>query len=419
MTLPVADPQFWIVTGAAGIALGLVLRRLFRRPKATALPCAHCPKAGQPGHPQGPGGFVAKVLALALASAASASGAMSAAPGGPRAHSELAAGTGRVERDVAAMGTRLAMTIAGPDRPTGLAVSETIVAAIEDAERRLSTWRATSELQDFNAAPPGSRVALSPLAWNAVATALACWKETDGAFDPTVAPLVEAWGLRTGGRLPDAKEIEIARLAVDAGRLVLEPERRELLQPGGLRLEEGGFGKGAALDAALAAAQALVPGTEIELDFGGQLAWSGRSQPFTFRLADPRDRSRTVLELTLDRSSGSIATSANSERGGAAGGAPIGHLLDPRSGRPAPDFGSATVFAAQAAAADCRSTGLFVLGPERGAALAARWSRESLGESVLLLVEPHGLRALVTPGLAARARALSPDLRIETIVGFS
>ena len=99
-------------------------------------------------------------------------------------------------------------------------------------------------------------------------------------------------------------------------------------------------------------------------------------------------------------------------------GVRVGHLLDPRNGRPAPDFGSATVFAAQAAAADCRSTGLFVLGPERGAALAARWSRELQGEAVLLLVEPDGLRALVTPGLAAGA-ALSPDLRIETIAGFS
>ena len=45
MSLPLADPQFWIVSAAAGIALALVLRRLFRRPKANALPCAKCPKA--------------------------------------------------------------------------------------------------------------------------------------------------------------------------------------------------------------------------------------------------------------------------------------------------------------------------------------------------------------------------------------
>ena len=45
MNLPVADPQFWIVTAVAGAALGLVLRRFFRRPSKNAPPCAHCPKA--------------------------------------------------------------------------------------------------------------------------------------------------------------------------------------------------------------------------------------------------------------------------------------------------------------------------------------------------------------------------------------
>ncbi len=411
MTLPVSDPQFWLVTGAAGLALALLLRRLFRRPKSPSLPCSGCPKAGRPGSPSpllvalaapGLGALFALMALMALMAGA-------ASP----LEAEL------VERDVAAMGTRLAITIESPDRPSGLAASEAIVAAVEDAERRLSTWRATSELAAFHAAPPGSRVALSPLAWTAMTTALTCWRETGGAFDPTIAPLVEAWGLRTGGRLPTEAEIAAARSGVGAGRLELDPERREIVQPGGLRLEEGGFGKGAGLDAALAAAQALAPGAEIELDFGGQLAWSGRGEPRAVRLADPRDRSRTVLELTIDSAFGSVATSANSERGATVGGIPVGHLLDPRSGRPAPDFGSATVFAPLAATADCRATGLFVLGPERGAALAARWSRDRQGEAVLLLVEPHGLRALVTQGLAARARALSPDLLIDTIVGSS
>lgn len=47
MTLPLADPQFWIVTGAAAVALGLVLRRILGRPKAStsnAMPCDRCPK---------------------------------------------------------------------------------------------------------------------------------------------------------------------------------------------------------------------------------------------------------------------------------------------------------------------------------------------------------------------------------------
>ncbi len=55
MTLPLADPQFWIVTGAAAVALGLMLRPLLRRSKPNALPCAKCSQAGpkeRPGRPR-------------------------------------------------------------------------------------------------------------------------------------------------------------------------------------------------------------------------------------------------------------------------------------------------------------------------------------------------------------------------------
>ena len=405
MSLPLADPQFWIVTAAAVTALGFVLRRVFRR-KSTAgtgaLPCANCPHAGAPGHPGSDtgAGRRATVLLLALTGIAGLAGA------------EV------VEREVAAMGTRLGVLVESVDRPTGLAVSEAIVAAVDDAERRLTTWRAASEIQSFNTAPRASRVALSPLVWNAMTTALACWEETGGAFDPTVAPLVEAWGLRHEGRLPTALEIVRALLFVDAGSLVLGRARHEIAQPGGVRIEEGGFGKGAALDAALAAARTVEPAARVALDFGGQLAWTGRPRAFEVRLADPRDRAQAVLALTLSAASGSLSTSGNSERRLVVDGVPVGHLLDPRSGRPAPDIGSATVFSAQATAADCRSTGLFVLGPKHGAVLMARWSRERQGEAVLLLVEPGGLRALVTPGLAAQARALTSEIRIETVGEF-
>ena len=403
MNLPVADPQFWIVTAAAAVALGLVLRRIIRRKSSAALPCEHCPKAGQTGHPRSAKGAGRRATVLILATAGLAA----------------AAGAAVVEREVAAMGTRLSLAVESDHRATGLAVSQAMVGAVEDAERRLSTWRPASEIQSFNSAAPGTRVALSPLLWRAVSTAVACWHETGGAFDPTVAPLVEAWGLRREGRLPDDVEIARALLFVGAGRLALDWERHAVAQPGGVRLEEGGFGKGAALDAALAAARGLEPGVRIELNFGGQLAWAGRTQPFEVRLADPRDRSQAVLALTLSAATGSLSTSGNSERKSVVDGVAIGHLLDPRSGRPAPDIGSATVFSAQATAADCRSTGLFVLGAQAGAPLMSRWSRERQGEAVLLLVEPEGLRALVTPGLAARARALTPELRIERIAGLS
>lgn len=405
MPLPLRDPQFWIVSAAAAAALGLMLRRLLRRPAATssgALPCARCAKAGEAGHPavgRRPGAR-AILPALLLAAAQGAAAEV-------------------VERQVAAMGTVLRLSIDAGERATGIAASAAMVAAVEETERRLSTWRDASELVTFNAAAPEAQVNLSPLAFAALETALSCWSETAGAFDPTVAPLVDAWGLRGPGRVPSAPELETARREVGAGRIELDRARRTVRQPGGVRLEEGGSGKGAGLDAALAAAGALAPGAHVELDFGGQLAWAGRRAPVEVAVADPRDRSRAVLALTLDAAAGSLSTSANSEHASDVAGVRIGHLLDPRTGRPATGIGSATVLAAEATAADCRSTGLFVLGEAEGAALMSRWSRELRSEAVLLLVEAQGLRALVSPGLVGRTRALVPELRIQTIGGFS
>lgn len=407
MPLPIADPQFWIVSAAAAAALGLMLRRLLRRPKVSSagtLPCARCAQAGEPGHPKFPRRPGARAILPVLL--------LSAAQG---AAAEV------VEREVAAMGTVLRLAIDAGDRAAGLAVSAAMVAAVEDTERRLSTWRQTSELVRFNTAPAESLVALSPVAYEALETALACWGETGGAFDPTVAPLVEAWGLRGAGRLPIAREIEAARLRLGAGRIALDGERRAARQPGGVGIEEGGFGKGAGLDAALAAARALAPAAHVELDFGGQLAWMGRPAPVEVAVADPRERSRAVLALSLEVPAGSLSTSANSERVHEVGGVRIGHLLDPRTGRPADEIGSATVMvtAAGATFADCRSTGLYVLGEAGGVDLMAAWSRDGQAEAILLLVEEPGLRALVSPGLAGRARALVPEVRIQTIGGSS
>jgi len=98
---------------------------------------------------------------------------------------------------------------------------------------------------------------------------------------------------------------------------------------------------------------------------------------------------------------GSVATSGNSERGIAIDGRRYGHLLDPRTGRPAPDFGSLAVWAADPLLADCLSK-LYVLGPDRALAWVAAHRR--LGESVeaLALVSKGGkIEVRASDGLAS------------------
>ena len=111
---------------------------------------------------------------------------------------------------------------------------------------------------------------------------------------------------------------------------------------------------------------------------------------------------------------GSVSTSGNGERGIQVRGRRLGHILDPRTGEPAPDFGSLTVWTADPLRADCLSTGLYVLGPER----ALRWAAAHPGVEVLVLqTQGERLRALASPGLKRRLKTLDPKIEIgeETI----
>jgi thiamine biosynthesis lipoprotein len=88
-----------------------------------------------------------------------------------------------------------------------------------------------------------------------------------------------------------------------------------------------------------------------------------------------------------------------------AGGVRYHHLLDPRTGRPARGLRSATVVAADAVLADALSTGIFVMGPEAGLALAER-----LPGVEAVLVDDGG-EVLVTSGLAEKLEILHPPIR--------
>ncbi len=96
----------------------------------------------------------------------------------------------------------------------------------------------------------------------------------------------------------------------------------------------------------------------------------------------------------------SVSTSGNSERGRVVEGRAIGHLLDPRTGYPAPDFGSATVVAPSGLTADVLSTAFFVLGPEKGLALSESLRRRGFeNRALFLVVADRGLTVLASPGL--------------------
>lgn len=148
-------------------------------------------------------------------------------------------------------------------------------------------------------------------------------------------------------------------------------------------IDTGGYGKGAALRAVERALRGAGIRSAL-LDFGGQvLALGGpeREPAWPVAVAHPARRHEVAARLRLrDRSA---ATSSASERFVEPDGTRLGHILDPRTGRPVPAWGSVTVVAADPLVADILSTALFVLGPRHGMAWAE--NREDVG--VLFLIE--------------------------------
>lgn len=327
----------------------------------------------------------------------------------PLAPAALPEEVAAIERHLSMMGTSLEIRVEALDREQALIASEGAVTAIEAAERRLSTWREDSELARLNRAPAGQTVRLSPALAADLSAARSCWEQTKGAFDPSVGRLVRAWGLRQGGRRPGPEELEKAVAATGLERLRLAPDGAALREREDLILEEGGFGKGAGLADALKVLGEQPGVTRALLNLGGQVAVLGRAEErWAIPVADPLVRDRPVVALMIDR--GSVSTSGNSERGIIVEGEHLGHILDPHSGRPAPDFGSLTVWTADALLADCLSTGLYVMGPEA----ALGWAAEHPGIEVLVL-QPRRerVRALASAGLAGKLEVLGNNVDVE------
>jgi thiamine biosynthesis lipoprotein len=278
------------------------------------------------------------------------------------------------ERTLLAMGTTLTLRVVG-----GVAAVEAALVDVAELEARCSTWRSESLWSRLNA---GEGVVLPEEDRDLLAKVANLARQTEGTFDPVLGRLIQAWGLRTGGRVPTEEELAEARSASGLDHLQGLPGGVSL--HGGAWLEEGGFLKGHALDR-LATRLRRGGASAGLLDFGGQLlAWGA---PHRVDLADPKDRQRPRLTLRLRNAS--LSTSGTSERGR--------HILDPRTGRPCESWGSVAVVRPTGLEADVLSTALYVMGPDRGTAWA-----EAHGVAAAFLLNDGSVR------LTAPFRALHP-----------
>lgn len=279
------------------------------------------------------------------------------------------------------MGTRYSVRVVMPSGDT--TASQRVRAAIDGelalVDRLLSKWNPASELSRFNAHRSIEPFAASAEMVEAVLTALRAAERTGGALDPTVAPLVEAWGFGPTGwpRLAPSREtIAAAQARVGYAMLSADPARRTIRKGRpDLAIDLDGLAGGWLADRIASAVVALGYG-DVLVDAGGEISTRGRradGQRWRVAVESPagvRKAKGPVIALE----DASVATSGDYKNFWAdEEGRRRSHVIDPRTGQPvAHGLASATVVHADGAWADALGTALLVLGPTEARAFAKR-----------------------------------------------
>jgi len=263
-----------------------------------------------------------------------------------------------------AMATRFEVALHGASEATLRAAAEEALAEIGRLEAVLSLYQPTSEIAHINARGAQEPVPVSPEVFALLEHCAALGEQTQGAFDITLAPLMRCWRfMNDTGAVPADDEIQTARAQCGWPQLQLNPAKSTVqLATEGAMLDLGSVGKGYALEQA----GALLLENEFEhfLIHGGTSTVCARGTqadgaPWRIAVEHP-DADRPPLNV-VDLANESLSVSGI---GGKSfideHGVEQGHVIDPRTGRPAQSARVAAVVCDSATVSDAWATALLV-----------------------------------------------------------
>lgn len=276
---------------------------------------------------------------------------------------------GWMQREQAIMGTAVTVQLWADDRAQGAAAMAAVMAEMQRIDRTYSPHRPDSELARVNAAAAQQPVQISDEFFQLVARAQEFSRLSQGAFDITFASAGALYDYREG-RLPDDLSLARAVQAIGWRQLQLDPQRPSLrfLRPG-MRIDLGGFAKGHAVDRSVRLLQRLgIRHAIVSAGGDSRLLGDRRGRPWTIAIRDPRQADAVAALLPLQDVA--VSTSGDYERCFMRDGVRHHHLLDPRTGRSPSHIRSVTVVAPDGLTAEAMGKTIFVLGIERGLAIA-------------------------------------------------
>ena len=252
-----------------------------------------------------------------------------------------------------------------------MAAAEAALDEIQVLESLLTVYSADSLMSYVNQHAFADPVGTDGRVFRLLERAAELTRMTDGAFDIATGALLKAWGFFGGHRrVPTDAEQADAFACSGMHHVELDPEHQTVrYRVQGVEINLGAIGKGYAIDRAAERLRSEY-GVESALIHGGlssMVAMGSSSEEaagWLVGIQDPADTGRWVATVRLrDRAMG---TSAANRQYFEADGQRYGHILDPRTGRPADgDLAGVSVLAADGATADALSTAFFVMGLDR------------------------------------------------------
>lgn len=295
----------------------------------------------------------------------------------------------KVERAATAMSTRLHLVAYTNDAVNEKAVAVAFDAAVREIRRLedvLSEWKATSEVGTINRMA-GSWVNVGPETLDVLEKSLWAGGISEGTFDITFQSMSGIWRFGTASeaapRVPAPAEVARARARVDYRKVELDRAGQRVRVQQGQAIGLGGVAKGYIVDKA-AAVLASAGLRSFLVQAGGDLYGAGRKPDgsrWVSGIQDPRGPQGSFF-ASIELEDHAFSTAGDYARSFVVNGKRYHHIIDPRTGYPATQSRSVTVWAKDALTADAIDDAVFILGAKKGLALA-----ESLPDVGVVVVD--------------------------------
>jgi thiamine biosynthesis lipoprotein len=297
------------------------------------------------------------------------------------------------------MDTRVEITVVSNSPTDAEKAIDAAFSEIRRLERLLSFWTDESEIALIYKNAGKAPVKVSTETFDIIEKSLFVSEKTGGAFDPTVGPVIRLWDFWEKKR-PETSELEKTLRLVDYRAMNLNrDESTAYLSREGMSFDTGGIAKGYAADRAVDVLMKM--GIRAGLvSVAGDIKAFGRKpdgKGWRVGIRDPRSEDTDELIATLELKDEAISTSGDYERYFIEESVRYHHILDPKTGNPARGSMSVTVIASDVVMTDGFSTGVFVLGPERGLKLLEELGFEGI------IISSNGQR-FVSQGIKNRVR---------------